>query len=131
MCTCKNDVDRGPAPRGLFFEFGVNLGCIWDPVKICLNSDYVFERFLNTVDDWSMFDEDGLPIADETGDTLVPLEPERTYEEEEEEAVFLNAFAGTYREVRGQLQAACVLAEIKSYSTNSQSTKSIRDNGRQ
>ena len=61
--------------------------------------------------DMSMFDDDGYPIVDTAGDTLVPFDPEKTYEEDD--AFFLCAFAGTYREVRGQLQATRVGREQK------------------
>ena len=53
--------------------------------------------------DMTCFDDDGTPLVDTEGQTLIPMEPEKTYEEEE--SIFLCAFAGTYREVRGQLQA--------------------------
>ena len=49
-----------------------------------------------------MFD-DGAPLQDDQGETLVPFEPENSYEEKE--AIYLCAFAGSYREVRGALQA--------------------------
>jgi len=44
--------------------------------------------------------------VDAEGNTLIPFDPDQTYEEHE--AVFLAAFAGTSREVRGQLQATRV-----------------------
>ncbi len=56
-------------------------------------------------DDYDMthWDDDGQPLVDPEGQSLCPFEPEKTYGEEE--ALFLCAFAGTYREVRGALQA--------------------------
>ena len=56
--------------------------------------------------DMTMFDDDGLPLTDEQGNTLVPFEPDKEYGEEE--AIYLCAFAGSYREVRGALQATRV-----------------------
>ena len=45
----------------------------------------------------SCFDDDGLPLVEDAGQTLIPLDPEKSYEEEE--WFFLCAFAGTYQEV--------------------------------
>ena len=61
--------------------------------------------------DQNLYDDDGLPLANAEGETLIPFEPERVYEEEE--AIYLCSFAGTYREVRGQLQATRVGREQK------------------
>ena len=53
--------------------------------------------------DQMAFDDDGSPLVDDSNNLLIPYEPDKTYEEEE--TIFLCAFAGTYREVRGKLQA--------------------------
>ena len=56
--------------------------------------------------DEACYDDDGAPLIDEAGNLLLPMDTDREYQEEE--ANFLLAFAGTYREVRGQLQATRV-----------------------
>ena len=43
---------------------------------------------------------------DEEGELLIPFDPELVYDETS--ACFLTAYAGSYREVRGQLQATRV-----------------------
>ena len=54
--------------------------------------------------DQGNFDDDGMPLVDEQSqETLLPIDPEKTYEEEE--SVWLMAFGATYREVRRNLQA--------------------------
>ena len=53
--------------------------------------------------DHAMYDDDGEPIADEeSGEVLIPYDPQREYPEEE--ALALTAFAGTYSEMRGKAQ---------------------------
>ena len=56
--------------------------------------------------DMACYDDDGLPLVDSSDNVLIPFDPEKEYTEED--AIFLVAFAGTYREVRGQLQATRV-----------------------
>ena len=56
--------------------------------------------------DMAYFDDDGLPLVDSSENVLIPFDPEDEYTEED--AIYLVAFAGTYREVRGQLQATRV-----------------------
>ena len=56
--------------------------------------------------DMNAYDDDGHPLADSQGQTLIPFDPGRVYSEEE--SLYLCAFAGTYREVRGALQATRV-----------------------
>ena len=54
--------------------------------------------------DMSLYDDDGQPIVDEqSGELLVPFDPDREYDANT--AIFLTAWAGSYKEVRGQLQA--------------------------
>jgi len=56
--------------------------------------------------DREYFDDDGGPLVDPEGNTLVPFETDKEYNEET--AIYLCAFAGTYREIRGALQATRV-----------------------
>ena len=53
--------------------------------------------------DRAMYDDDGEPIVDEeTGEVLIPMDPDLEYREED--AVALATFAGTYSEMRGKDQ---------------------------
>ena len=69
--------------------------------------------------DMTCYDDDGQPLVDDAGQTLIPFDPELTYEEEE--SIWLCAFAGTYREVRGQLQATRIGRDQKVVKTKGSS----------
>ena len=62
------------------------------------------------------FDDDGGNLTDKDGQGLVPFDPEQNYEEEQ--SLFLVAFANTYREVRGRLQASRVGRDQKIVNNN-------------
>ena len=68
------------------------------PVEIVAESEDEFDN--------EAYDDDGMPLVDEKGETLIPFDPDATYTEGE--AMYIATFAGTYREVRGKLQAARV-----------------------
>jgi len=63
--------------------------------------------------DNSKFDDDGLPLVDPNGTELIPFDPELEYDEAD--AFFLCCFAGTYREVRGKLQATRIGRDQKTF----------------
>ena len=56
--------------------------------------------------DQDLYDDDGAPLTDSAGETLIPIDLDKEYDEDE--AVYMLAFAGTYREVRGKIQATKV-----------------------
>ena len=74
--------------------------------------------------DMERFDDDGGKLVDQDGRDLVPFDPEESYEEEQ--ALFLVAFANTYREVRGQLQASRVGRDQKVFNNNTKQTYDSR-----
>eukprot|EP00973_Karenia_brevis_P086155 11949158-Karenia_brevis.AAC.1 len=51
----------------------------------------------------AFFDDDGQRIVDESCQPLIPFDPQLEYDETS--ATFLSAWAGSYRDVRGKLQA--------------------------
>eukprot|EP00973_Karenia_brevis_P083419 11571555-Karenia_brevis.AAC.1 len=51
----------------------------------------------------SVVDDDGQRLVDESGQPLIPFDPQLEYDEGS--AVFLSGWAGSYRDVRGQFQA--------------------------
>ena len=63
--------------------------------------------------DTTMFVDDGVPLVDDNGADLVPFDHVRGYDEAD--AFFLCCFAGTYREVRGKLQATRMSREQKTF----------------
>ena len=65
--------------------------------------EYEFETDSEDEFDHTLYDDDGGRLVDENGETLIPFDPDVVYDEDT--AVFLTAWAGSYREVRGQLQA--------------------------
>ena len=67
--------------------------------------DYEYEFDEDSLDDFdhAVFDDDGQRIVDEEGETLIPFDPEKEFDEMS--SCFLSAWAGSYKEIRGQLQA--------------------------
>eukprot|EP00973_Karenia_brevis_P054777 7614711-Karenia_brevis.AAC.1 len=51
----------------------------------------------------TVYDDDGQRLVDDTGQPLIPFDPKLEYVEGS--ACYLSASAGSYRDVRGQLQA--------------------------
>ena len=66
-------------------------------------------------DDYDLehYDDDGLPLIDEDGEGLIPFDDQQEFDESE--AVALMTFAGTYRQVRGQLQATRIGRDQKQF----------------
>ena len=63
--------------------------------------------------DMECYDDDGEPLQDEEGYTLIPLVDDKEYTEDEAREIL--AFAVTYRQVRGALQATRTGRDQKSY----------------
>eukprot|EP00973_Karenia_brevis_P092449 12412483-Karenia_brevis.AAC.1 len=66
------------------------------------------------------YDDDGQKLVDDSGQSLIPFDPAQEYDENT--ATFLSAWAGSYRDVRGQLQATRKRSRSKS-STRSQARR--------
>ena len=65
--------------------------------------EYEFETDSEDELDHTLYDDDGGRLVDDNGETLIPFDPDVVYDEDT--AVFLTVWAGSYREVRGRLQA--------------------------
>ena len=61
--------------------------------------------------DHMAYDDDGEPLEDSEGEALIPYDP--TYEYQEDQAIYLMAFANTYRDVRGKLQGTKIGRDYK------------------
>ena len=71
--------------------------------------------------DMEYFDDDGRQLIDDDGEGLIPFDDQQEYDENE--AVALMSFAGTYREVHGRLQATRVGRDQKYFGKKGSSKK--------
>ena len=74
-------------------------------IEVYLQTNDIDQDDVESDDNYDMmaYDDDGEPLEDDEGRALIPYDP--TAEYDEDQAIYLMAFANTYREVRGKLQA--------------------------
>ena len=67
------------------------------------------------------YDDNGQQVINDDGEGLIPFDDQQEFDENE--AVALMTFAGTYREVRGRLQATRVGRDRKTFGKKGSSKK--------